>query len=164
MTCVMAHEETLLRADFFADADPEALGKVAARGHERHLIRGDVLFNEGDPPSALYLVVRGRLAIAISNPIDRRESVVALMEAGDLFGEMGMFGVDEGREALVLHFADGEDADHGEPPVKTTMMITHPRARSGAGASRATPAAARPPPGRCPRSRSRRRRGRWRGR
>jgi CRP/FNR family cyclic AMP-dependent transcriptional regulator len=58
--------------------------------HELHLIRGDVLFNEGDPPESLYLVLRGRVAIALANPIDRRESVVALMEQGDLFGEMGM--------------------------------------------------------------------------
>jgi CRP-like cAMP-binding protein len=86
----MAHEEILLRADFFTDADPVSLAKVAATGHERHLIRGDILFNEGDPPEALYLVLRGRLAIAIANPIDRRESVVALMETDDLFGEMGM--------------------------------------------------------------------------
>lgn len=90
MTCVMAHEETLARTDFFADANPDVLRAVAAGGYERHLIRGDVLFNEGDPPESLYLVLRGRLAIAIANPIDRRESVVALMEADDLFGEMGM--------------------------------------------------------------------------
>ncbi len=90
----MAHDETLARTDFFADADAEALRRIADQGHERHLIRGDVLFREGDPPEALYLVLRGRLAIAIANPIDRRESVVALMEAGDLFGEMGM--LDEG--------------------------------------------------------------------
>lgn len=86
----MAHEETLATTDFFADAEPDALQPVAAAGHERHLIRGDVLFHEGDPPEALFLVLRGRLAIAIANPIDRRESVVALMEPGDLFGEMGM--------------------------------------------------------------------------
>jgi CRP/FNR family cyclic AMP-dependent transcriptional regulator len=86
----MAHEEILARADFFADATPEALRAVAESGTELHLIRGDVLFNEGDAPESLYLVVRGRLAIAITNPIDRRESVVALMEGGDLFGEMGM--------------------------------------------------------------------------
>jgi CRP/FNR family transcriptional regulator, cyclic AMP receptor protein len=86
----MAHEDILARTDFFADADPEALEAIASAGHELHLIRGDVLFNEGDPPDALYLVLRGRLAIAIANPIDRRESVVALMEHGDLFGEMGM--------------------------------------------------------------------------
>ena len=86
----MAHEETLARTDFFADAAPDALRRVAASGQELHLIRGDVLFNEGDPPEALYLVLRGRIAIALANPIDRRESVVALMEANDLFGEMGM--------------------------------------------------------------------------
>jgi CRP-like cAMP-binding protein len=86
----MAHEETLSRADFFADAEPAALSAIAGAGHEQHLIRGDILFNEGDPPEALYLVLRGRLAIALANPIDRRESVVALMEVDDLFGEMGM--------------------------------------------------------------------------
>jgi CRP-like cAMP-binding protein len=86
----MAHEEILARTDFFADALPAALSALAGAGHEQHLIRGDVLFNEGDPPEALYLVLRGRLAIALANPIDRRESVVALMEVGDLFGEMGM--------------------------------------------------------------------------
>ncbi|MFT7327648.1 MAG: CRP/FNR family cyclic AMP-dependent transcriptional regulator [Ilumatobacter sp.] len=90
MTCVMAHEDILARTDFFADAPPEALAAVSAAGQERHLIRGDVLFNEGDPPDSLYLVIRGRMAIAIANPIDRRESVVALMEPDDLFGEMSM--------------------------------------------------------------------------
>ena len=90
VTDVMAHEETLARTDFFADAAPDALRRVAAAGQELHLIRGDVLFNEGDPPEALYLVLRGRIAIALANPIERRESVVALMEANDLFGEMGM--------------------------------------------------------------------------
>lgn len=86
----MAHEETLASTDFFADASPSALQAVAAAGHELQLIRGDVLFNEGDAPESLFLVLRGRLAIALANPIDRRESVVALMESGDLFGEMGM--------------------------------------------------------------------------
>jgi len=90
VTGVMAHEEILAQTDFFADAPPDALKTVAAAGHELHLIRGDVLFNEGDPPSALYLVLRGRLTIALANPIDHRESVIALMEVGDLFGEMGM--------------------------------------------------------------------------
>jgi len=86
----MAHEDILARTAFFADAPPEALAAVSAAGQERHLIRGDVLFNEGDPPDSLYLVIRGRMAIAIANPIDRRESVVALMEPDDLFGEMSM--------------------------------------------------------------------------
>jgi len=99
VTGVMAHEEILAQTDFFAGAHPNALAAVAAAGQEIHLIRGDVLFNEGDPSSTVYLVLRGRVAIALANPIDRRESVFALMEAGDLFGEMGM--LDDGpRSAL----------------------------------------------------------------
>lgn len=84
------YTEILAATDFFADAPPELIAPIAGAGVERHLIRGDVLYNEGDPPDSIHLVLRGRLAIAIANPIDRRESVVALMEPGDLFGELGM--------------------------------------------------------------------------
>ena len=80
----------LAATDFFADADDPTLDALASAGTVRQLVRGDVLFDEGDPPDSLYVVTRGRIAIAIANPIDRRESVVALMEPGDLFGELGM--------------------------------------------------------------------------
>ena len=86
----LAYRDVLARTDFFADAPPETIETLAAHGYERELVRGDTLFNEGDPPDSLYVVTRGRMAIAIANPVDRRESVVALMEPGDLFGELGM--------------------------------------------------------------------------
>jgi CRP/FNR family transcriptional regulator, cyclic AMP receptor protein len=85
-----AYRDILAATDFFADASAETIDAVAAAGQERPLVRGDILFQEGDPPDALFLVIRGRIAIAIANPIDRRESVVTLMEPGDLFGELGM--------------------------------------------------------------------------
>lgn len=95
----MAHEELLARTDFFADAPPAIIRDIAAAGNELHLIRGDVLFREGDVADSLYLMISGRVAIAIANPIDHRETVVALMDAGDLFGEMAM--LDDGpRSAL----------------------------------------------------------------
>jgi CRP/FNR family transcriptional regulator, cyclic AMP receptor protein len=73
--------------------------RVAEHGVERRLTRGDVLFHEGDPPDSLYLVLDGRIAIAMASQIDHRESVVALMEEGDLFGELSM--LDDGpRSAL----------------------------------------------------------------
>ena len=80
----------LANTDFFADAPRDTLDALAAHAETRQLVRGDVLFQEGDAPDALYVVLAGRLAIALANPIDRRESVVALMEAGDLFGELGL--------------------------------------------------------------------------
>jgi len=84
------HLERLARTPFFADASTPLLSMVADASQTRTLVRGDVLFNEGDPPDSMYLVTSGRIAIAMSNPIDRRESVVALMEPGDLFGELGL--------------------------------------------------------------------------
>ncbi len=94
----MAHDDTtqpdlpelLAATDFFRDAGDAALADLSAAGKKHELIRNDVLFGEGDPPDSLFLVATGRLAIAIANPIDRRESVVALMEPGDLFGELAM--------------------------------------------------------------------------
>lgn len=85
----MAHDDLLAKSDFFAGADRETLQRIASLASERRLVRGDVLFNEGDEPDALYLVLRGRIAIA-NQSFDKRESVYALMESGDLFGEMPM--------------------------------------------------------------------------
>ncbi len=86
----MAHEDLLAESNFFAGASHDSLTRVVAAGRELALVRGDVLFNEGDSPDGLYLVLEGRIAIVIANQVDRRESVVALMEHGDLFGEMGL--------------------------------------------------------------------------
>jgi CRP-like cAMP-binding protein len=84
------HAERLAITSFFADAGPAAVERIAESGIERELRRGDILFHEGDPPDALYLVLDGRIAIAMASQVDHRESVVALMEEGDLFGEMGL--------------------------------------------------------------------------
>jgi len=78
--------ETLL----FAGLDDDALATVVEAGRDLEYRRGDVLFREGDDPDELFVVVSGRIAIA-NKSIDGRESMVALMEEGDLFGEMGLF-------------------------------------------------------------------------
>ncbi len=83
----MAHEDLLATTDFFAGADRETLQQIVAVAVERKLVRGDVLFNEGEAPDNLFVVLRGRIAIA-NQSFDKRESVYALMENGDLFGEL----------------------------------------------------------------------------
>ncbi|CAB4690597.1 unannotated protein [freshwater metagenome] len=87
----MAHEQVLAETEFFAEAPLELLAPIAAAGKMRELVRGDVLFEAGDEPDSIYVVLSGRIAIAIGNrPFDHRESVIALMDEGDLFGDMGM--------------------------------------------------------------------------
>ena len=95
--------QSLLKATLlFADLDDASLDRVAATADERTLRRGDVLFTEGEESNTLYVVTEGRVAIA-NKSIDGRESVVALMEPGDLFGEMPLFdGLGRSAEARAL--------------------------------------------------------------
>jgi CRP-like cAMP-binding protein len=87
----MGHDELLKSSEFFADTSKEVLATIAAHGETRNLQRGDVLFKEGEKPESMYIVLSGRVAIAIGNrPLDSRESMLALMERGDLFGELGL--------------------------------------------------------------------------
>jgi CRP/FNR family cyclic AMP-dependent transcriptional regulator len=98
----MGYEELLGQSDFFDGVAPETLAALVALGTVRSLVRGDVLFEEGAEPDALYLVIDGRIAIA-NRSIDGRESVVALMDQGLLFGEFGMLdGLPRSAEARAL--------------------------------------------------------------
>ncbi len=87
----MGHDELLKGSEFFAEISDEVLALIVAHAETKNLQRGDVLFNEGDNPESMYIVLSGRIAIAIGNrPLDSRESMLALMERGDLFGELGL--------------------------------------------------------------------------
>jgi CRP-like cAMP-binding protein len=89
----------LARAELFSAFDAEAVQRIAQSSRSVELQRNDVVFAEREEADHLYVVDSGRIAIA-KRSIDGRESVVALMEEGDLFGEMGLFDVDgEGRSA-----------------------------------------------------------------
>jgi CRP/FNR family cyclic AMP-dependent transcriptional regulator len=86
----MVDTELLGGVELFRGLGPDDLEQLAARAAVRALQRNDVLFYEGDDAEALYVVQDGRIAIANRSP-DGRESVVALMERGDLLGEMQLF-------------------------------------------------------------------------
>jgi CRP/FNR family cyclic AMP-dependent transcriptional regulator len=98
----MAYEDLLAATEFFAGVHRDQLTELEKRGVVRVLVRGDVLFDEGAIPDELFVVLSGRIAIA-SRSIDGRESVFALMEPGDLFGEMGLLdGLPRSAEARAL--------------------------------------------------------------
>jgi len=84
------HRVLLNEVALFADLSPDQIDRVHDSAVARSLQRGDVLFSEGDDATDLYVVIDGRIAIA-NKSIDGRESMMALMERGDLFGEMPLF-------------------------------------------------------------------------
>lgn len=96
----------LAKSEFFADLEEEELAGVLAVAHGVQLSRHEVLFNEGDPAEALYGVRRGRVAISLRS-VDGRESLLALMEPGDLFGDMPLFdGQPRSAQARALEASD----------------------------------------------------------
>ncbi len=93
----------LLRGvELFDQYDDDDFRHVADAAETLDLIRSDVIFAEGSEADACYIVVDGRVAIS-NKSFDGRESMVAIMEHGDLFGEMGLFdGLGRSAEARSL--------------------------------------------------------------
>lgn len=76
--------------ELFANLPSDVIDRLTARTETRTLERGDLLFAQSDPSTELFVVVEGNIAIATKST-DGRESLVAVMEAGGLFGELGLF-------------------------------------------------------------------------
>jgi len=93
----MTSSEFLRSIDMFSDLSDDLLEPIVKKSKQVDLQRGDILFQEGDEPKELYIVTVGRIAIG-NKSFDGRESLFALMEPGDLFGEMPLFRSD-GRSA-----------------------------------------------------------------
>jgi CRP-like cAMP-binding protein len=84
------HRDLLIASDLFDELGEEVIDAAEEAAVSRELARGDVLFRENDPATELFVVAHGRIAIA-NRSADGRESLVALMERGSLFGEMPFF-------------------------------------------------------------------------
>ena len=98
----MTDRELLNTIEFFKGFDGTPLDTVIAASEQRSFARGGVLFTENEAATELFVVVSGRIAIA-NRSVDGRESVVALMERGDLLGEMPLFdGLARSAEARAL--------------------------------------------------------------
>jgi CRP/FNR family cyclic AMP-dependent transcriptional regulator len=80
----------LARSDLFSAFDDKELEAVLQRATTVTCDRNQVLFSEGDEAAEMYVVRAGRVGVGRRSP-DGRESLVALMEEGDLFGEMALF-------------------------------------------------------------------------
>ena len=98
----MADRDLLAASDLFKDLTDDELDSILAVATTRELRRGDVLFTEEDDSTELFLVEDGRIAMT-QRSLDGRESVIALMERGDMFGEMPLFdGLGRSAEARAL--------------------------------------------------------------
>lgn len=105
----------------FAALPAAMLAELRERLVEGHFERGEMVFAHGDPADALYLLDEGRVAIT-SVSADGRDSMLAVLEDGALFGELGLFD----------HEPRGADARVLEPT--TVLMLRYDDVRSAIAA------------------------------
>lgn len=94
----------LASTPLFAGLSQEALEKLVQQLTLVHLGHGEVLFREGDPGDALYVIVEGEVAVLAEGP-PRVE--MARLGAGSFMGEVALM-TDQPRSATVQAVEDAE--------------------------------------------------------
>jgi CRP/FNR family cyclic AMP-dependent transcriptional regulator len=68
--------------------------------HRKRYPNRSVIFHAGDPPDTLYYIIQGSVRVMLEDDFGH-ELVLAYLNKGDFFGEMGLFGTEQ-RSALVV--------------------------------------------------------------
>lgn len=80
-------------------ADNPTVERFLAHCHRRRYPAKSVIIYAGDKPDVLYFVIQGSVSVLIED--DGNEIVLAYLNPGDFFGEMGLFDEDQERTAWV---------------------------------------------------------------
>lgn len=79
----------LQEVPFFAGISREDLAPLAAACRPRHYRRNQIIFHRDDPGDTLHIVQSGQVRIVLTSP-EGDEILLALMQAGDFFGELSL--------------------------------------------------------------------------
>ena len=83
-------DDVLASVPLFAALDDETAELLAAALTTRAVVRGHVVFEEGDPGDRLFIVLDGKMKISRA-AADGRENLLAVLGPGEMFGELSLF-------------------------------------------------------------------------
>jgi CRP-like cAMP-binding protein len=86
----MTKGRVLDQTDLFGQMPPDLLDQLRGRTELTKLKRNEYVCRQGEVADELYIVFSGRVAISV-RASDERESVVAVLGPGALFGELPLF-------------------------------------------------------------------------
>ena len=107
----LENRKSLLKASILRDLPPEEIDDLARSFRYRHVQPHEIIFKEGDPADAFYLIGSGRVRIFVRHE-NRMEREISLLGPGDHFGEVALLAA-ETRTANVESLV--ETHLHGAP-------------------------------------------------
>ncbi len=122
----------LRRVPLFAKLAEGDLGLLARATTTRRVAARQELFHKGDAGGRVFVIARGRLKV-VANSLEGDELILALMDAGEVFGELALLTGGE-RTATVVALEDSELLAlerrdflaflHGQPQAATPLLET----------------------------------------
>ncbi len=79
-----------MQAPLFLALDPEGAAALRASLTERAVAKGEIIFQEGEPGDRMYVILEGKVKLGQSSN-DGRESLLAILGPGEMFGELSLF-------------------------------------------------------------------------
>jgi len=119
----------LARVPLFAGLSRWQLGKLLVKLFEKEYPAGEIIFREGDPGKALFIVLDGKISIA--RAADGPEKPLALLGPGAYFGEMALIDdqprfagarADEDSLLLILYKSHFDDLIEGHKALAIKVM------------------------------------------
>lgn len=83
-------DDLVMNAPLFAALDVEGAAALRASLVERNVVKGEVLFAEGEPGDRMYVIVEGKVKLGQTS-VDGRESLLAVLGPAEMFGELSLF-------------------------------------------------------------------------
>jgi CRP-like cAMP-binding protein len=81
--------EAMASIPFFSGVDAAILESVRRGMRTRRFRRGEVIFHQGDPGDALFIVTSGAIKITLPSE-SGDEAILTTLRAGDVFGELAL--------------------------------------------------------------------------
>jgi CRP-like cAMP-binding protein len=100
--------------DGVPDDEVQHLMSVARR---RTFARNEVVFHQGDPADSMHMIRRGRFGVRIRTPIGD-VATIAILGAGDAFGELALVGDETDRSASVVSLERSETVSISRPDLE----------------------------------------------
>jgi len=82
--------QVIARLPLFQEVSPDQVRDIVNASRERHLRKGEMLFQKGDRARGFYVIVSGQIKLAFPS-LHGSEKVVEILGPGQSFGEALMF-------------------------------------------------------------------------